>query len=98
MGVKAHPMIFFVFGALQPFLAEYPEVLRPGGKLVFSDVAEDVVALLNQCRTAGFAVRHIEDMTSSWRAYYLEALWTQEHVCAPKVKHISYVLFVCERM
>ena len=25
-------MIFFAFGALQPFLAEHPEVLRPGGK------------------------------------------------------------------
>ena len=89
---------FYVSGNVPGAIQEAARLLRPGGKLVFSDVTEDVVALLNQCRTAGFAVRHIEDMTSSWRAYYLEALWTQEHVCAPQGKHISYVLFVCERM
>ncbi len=89
---------FYVSGNVPGALQEAARLLGSGGKLVFSDVTEDVVALLNQCRTAGFAVRHIEDMTALWREYYLEALWTQEHVCAPKGKHISYVLFVCERM
>ena len=61
-------------------------------------MAEDVVALLNQTRQAGFAVRHLEDLTDSWKEYYLEALWTQDHVCLPRGKKYTYVLFVCERM
>lgn len=89
---------FYVSGNVPGGLQEAARLLHPGGKLVFSDVTEDVVELLNRCRRAGFAVRHIEDMTPLWREYYLEALWTQENVCAPKGKHISYVLFVCERM
>lgn len=89
---------FYVSGNVPGALEEAARLLGPGGKLVFSDVTEDVVELLNRCRRAGFAVRHMEDMTPLWREYYLEALWTQENVCVPKGKHISYVLFVCERM
>lgn len=73
-------------------------MLRKGGKLVFSDVTEDVVQLLDQCRQAGFAVRHLEDITEQWKQYYLEALWTQDNVCLPRGKKFCYVLFVCERM
>ena len=73
-------------------------MLRKGGKLVFSDVTENVVGLLNDCRKAGFAVRHIEDLTDQWKEYYLEALWTQEDVCLKPGKKFTYVLFVCERM
>ena len=89
---------FYVSGNVPGALEEAARLLGPGGKLVFSDVTEDVVELLNRCRRAGFAVRHMEDMTDLWREYYLEALWTQKNVCVPKGKHISYVLFVCERM
>ena len=71
-------------------------MLRKGGKLVFSDVTENVVALLNHCRRAGFAVRHIEDLTQEWKEYYLECLWREENV--PTGRGLSYVLFVCERM
>ena len=56
------------------------------------------MTLLNQCREAGFAVRHLEDLTEQWKEYYLEALWTQDNVCLPRGKKFSYVLFVCERM
>ena len=73
-------------------------MLRKGGKLVFSDVTENVVQLLNDCRKAGFAVRHLEDLTDDWKEYYLEALWTQDDVCLPQGKKFSYVLFVCERV
>ena len=79
-------------------LREAARLLRRGGKLVFSDVTENVVQLLNQCRQAGFAVRHLEDLTEKWREYYLEALWTQEDVCIPRGKKFSYVLFICERV
>jgi ubiquinone/menaquinone biosynthesis C-methylase UbiE len=89
---------FYVGGDVPGALKEASRLLRKGGKLVFSDVTEDVVQLLNRCRQAGFAVRHLEDLTEQWREYYLEALWTQENVCLPQGKKFSYVLFVCERM
>ncbi len=89
---------FYVSGNVPGALKEAARLLRKGGKLVFSDVTEDVVGLLNQVRQAGFAVRHLEDLTEDWKEYYLEALWTQENVCLPQGKKFSYVLFVCERM
>ena len=89
---------FYVSGDVPGALKEAARLLRKGGKLVFSDVTENVVGLLNDCRKAGFAVRHIEDLTDQWKAYYLEALWTQEDVCLKLGKKFTYVLFVCERM
>ena len=89
---------FYVSGDVPGALKEAGRLLRKGGKLVFSDVTENVVALLGQCRQAGFAVRHLEDLTDEWKEYYLEALWTQDDVCLPQGKKFSYVLFVCERM
>ena len=89
---------FYVSGNVPGALAEAGRLLRKGGKLVFSDVTENVVQLLNDCRKAGFAVRHLEDLTDDWKEYYLEALWTQEDVCLPQGKKFSYVLFVCERV
>ena len=89
---------FYVSGNVPGTLAEAARLLRKGGKLVFSDVTETVVALLNQCREAGFAVRHLEDLTDQWKEYYLEALWKEDHVCLMPGKKFSYVLFVCERM
>ena len=87
---------FHVSGDVPGALAAAARMLRKGGKLVFSDVTENVVALLNHCRRAGFAVRHIEDLTQEWKEYYLECLWREENV--PTGKGLSYVLFVCERM
>lgn len=89
---------FYVSGNVPGALAEAGRMLRKGGKLVYSDVMENVVQLLNDCRKAGFAVRHIEDLTDDWKEYYLEALWTQDDVCLPQGKKFSYVLFVCERV
>ena len=89
---------FYVSNDVPGALKEASRLLRKGGKLVFSDVTENVVTLLNQCRQAGFAVRHLEDLTGEWKEYYLEALWKEENVCLPKGKKVSYVLFVCERM
>ena len=89
---------FYVSGNVPEALKQAGHLLRKGGKLVFSDVTENVVELLNQTRQAGFAVRHLEDLTDQWKEYYLEALWTQDHVCLPRGKKYTYVLFVCERM
>ena len=89
---------FYVSRNVPGALKEASRLLRKGGKLVFSDVTENVVALLNLCRQAGFAVRHIEDLTEDWKEYYLEALWTQDDVCLKPGKKFSYVLFVCEKI
>ena len=89
---------FYVSADVPGALKEAGRMLRKGGKLVFSDVTEDVVKLLNHCRQAGFAVRHLEDLTDAWKEYYLDALWSQDNVCLPQGRKVSYVLFVCERM
>ena len=89
---------FYVGGDVPGALQEASRLLHKGGKLVFSDVTENVVTLLNQCRSAGFAVRHLEDLTEEWKEYYLEALWTQDNVCLLPGKKVSYVLFVCEKV
>ena len=89
---------FYVSGDVPGALKEASRLLHKGGKLVFSDVTEDVVQLLGEVRRAGFSVRHIEDLTGEWKEYYLEALWTQDGVCLPQGKKFSYVLFVCERV
>lgn len=89
---------FYVSGDVPGALQSAARLLRKGGKLVFSDVTENVVQLLNDVRKAGFSVRHLEDLTDAWKEYYLEALWTQDKVCLPQGKKFSYVLFVCERM
>lgn len=87
---------FYSSGNPKKALLEAARLLRTGGKLVFSDVCFDLVGLLGQVRQAGFAVRHIDDLTDQWREYYLEALWREENV--PTGKNCSYVLLVCERM
>ena len=87
---------FHVSGNVPGALKEAARLLRKGGKLVFSDVTENVVGLLTRCREAGFAVRHLEDLTDQWREYYLECLWTEDNV--PCGRGMTYVLFVCERM
>jgi len=89
---------FYVSGNVSGALKQAGRMLRKGGKLVFSDVTENVVTLLNQVRQAGFAVRHLEDLTDEWKEYYLEAIWKEDNVCLPQGKKYSYVLFVCERM
>ena len=89
---------FYVSGDVPGALGEASRLLHKGGKLVFSDVTENVVQLLNQVRQAGFAVRHLEDLTDEWKEYYLEALWKEDNVCLPQGKKFSYVLFVCEKV
>lgn len=89
---------FYVSGNVPGALQEAGRLLRKGGKLVFSDVCQDVVQLLGELRQAGFAVRHMEDLTDQWKQYYLEALWRDETGCVPRGKRCSYVLLVCERV
>lgn len=88
---------FYVSGDVPGALKEAGRILRPGGKLVFSDVCPNLRELMGYCRGAGFAIRHMEDMTDTWKEYYIEALWREDVCCIPQQKGMSYVLFVCER-
>lgn len=88
---------FYVSGDIPGALKEAARVLRSGGKLVFSDVCPNLRELMGFCREAGFAIRHMEDMTDMWKEYYIEALWREDACCVPQQKGMSYVLFVCER-
>jgi len=89
---------FYVSGNVLQALSESARLLRPGGKLVFSDVTEDMDELIANCKKAGFHLLYEEDLTPIWREYYLEALWTQDNVCLPSGKKYRYVIIVCERM
>ena len=83
---------FFVSGDQKGALREAARLLRPGGKLLLSDVFfEDPEPLL---KAAGFETLHAEDMTAVWKEYYLEALWRGDPLCCevPRGKNQYWML------
>lgn len=86
---------FFVSGDVPGALAESRRLLRPGGRLLLSDVFFAPPEPL--LRRAGFRVLHAEDLTGLWRAYVLEALWREETSCPPVRGKCAYWLLICEK-
>ena len=87
---------FYVSGRAEAALCEACRLLKPGGKLLLSDVFFSEPHPLLEA--AGFHVLHTEDLTPLWRDYFLEALWREEDGCCtiPRGK-CRYWLLMAER-
>lgn len=83
---------FFVSGDQPGALREAYRLLRPGGKLLLSDVFFE--APLPLLTAAGFTLLRAEDLTDAWREYYLEALWREDAPCCeiPRGKSSYWLL------
>ena len=83
---------FFVSGDRPGALREAYRLLRPGGKLLLSDVFFE--APLPLLTAAGFTLLRAEDLTDAWREYYLEALWRGDAPCCeiPRGKSSYWLL------
>ena len=87
---------FFLSGDVPGALREARRLLKPGGRLLLSDVFFAEPGPLLQA--AGFALLASEDCTDAWRAHYLEALWRGDAPCCPIPKgKCRYWLLIAER-
>ena len=86
---------FFVSGDVPGALREAHRLIRPGGKLLLSDVF--FASPGPMLEREGFSVLYAENMTVQWREYYLEALWREDTVCPIPQGKCEYWFLIGER-
>ena len=88
---------FFLTGDVPGALREARRLLKPGGKLLLSDLAFSPLRPLTEA--AGFTVLCEEDLTPLWREYYLDALWREDEPCRCEIPRgkCRYTLLIAER-
>ena len=87
---------FFVSGDTAKALREACRLLKPGGRLLFSDV--EFSPLRPAAEAAGFRILVDEDLSAAWKEYYIDALWRGETCdCELPRGKCGYRLLIAEK-